>query len=324
MRHGEPPAVDAGALTLEDARLAVRVMPLLGGKVVSVVHRASGREWLDLPPAGALAEATPGAAFDARPPAGLDECLPTVAACTLDGKRYADHGGAWSRPWSVVEHAADRLVMEVALDDPPLVLRRGLRLDSGTLAMDYTLTNGGGSPVPYVWAQHPLLGLHDGDTLTLWPDARIKRVEAALGAPEAIARDGAGWPGPCPGVRLDRLNLGPDPAYLKAFLPCPDGAAAAVTGAAGERLTCTFGPTEVLPWLGLWVTRGGFHGRHHFALEPTNAPHDALADAAAPPADLPAATLPADLPAATLPADLPAATLPAGATRRWWVRWAFA
>ncbi len=305
MRHGESSAQKSHVLTLADARLELRVMPLLGGKVVSVVHRLSGREWLDPPPEGALAEARPGAAFDARPPAGLDECLPTVAPCTLNGKRYADHGGAWSRPWSVVEHGADRLVMEVALDDPPLILRRALRLDGGTLAMDYTLTNGGDAAVPYIWAQHPLLGLRDGDTLTLWPGARLARVEAALGVPDDIARDGADWPDPCPGVRLDRFDLGPDPAYLKAFLPHHDGAAAVVTGAAGERLTCTSGPADLLPWLGLWITRGGFHGRHHFALEPTNAPHDALADAAAP------------------PDGLPAATLPAGATRRWWVRWAF-
>jgi hypothetical protein len=31
--------------------------------------------------------------------------------------------------------------------------------------------------------------------------------------------------------------------------------------------------------LGLWLTRGGWHGHHHFAIEPTNAGADALTSA---------------------------------------------
>jgi hypothetical protein len=30
----------------------------------------------------------------------------------------------------------------------------------------------------------------------------------------------------------------------------------------------------------LWLTRGGWHGHHHFAIEPTNGNHDSLAVAA--------------------------------------------
>jgi hypothetical protein len=33
--------------------------------------------------------------------------------------------------------------------------------------------------------------------------------------------------------------------------------------------------------LGLWLTRGGWHGHHHFAIEPTNAGADALTTAIA-------------------------------------------
>jgi hypothetical protein len=32
--------------------------------------------------------------------------------------------------------------------------------------------------------------------------------------------------------------------------------------------------------LGLWLSRGGWHGHHHFAIEPTSGNHDALAVAA--------------------------------------------
>jgi hypothetical protein len=33
------------------------------------------------------------------------------------------------------------------------------------------------------------------------------------------------------------------------------------------------------PIFGLWLTRGGWHGHHHLALEPTNAKDDGLVDA---------------------------------------------
>ena len=57
-----------------------------------------------------------------------------------------------------------------------------------------------------------------------------------------------------------------------------DGLAEIRNRTTGDRLTIRFDPTE-LPALGIWITRGGWNGYHHFAIEPTHAPFDSLADA---------------------------------------------
>jgi hypothetical protein len=44
---------------------------------------------------------------------------------------------------------------------------------------------------------------------------------------------------------------------------------------AGDRLQFEWSPMEN-DTLGLWLTRGGWHGHHHFAIEPTNASADTL------------------------------------------------
>jgi hypothetical protein len=46
----------------------------------------------------------------------------------------------------------------------------------------------------------------------------------------------------------------------------------------GERFECEWNAVEN-NGLGLWLTRGGWHGHHHFAIEPTNAGADALTEA---------------------------------------------
>lgn len=43
---------------------------------------------------------------------------------------------------------------------------------------------------------------------------------------------------------------------------------------------CFVSPSQ-LRYLGIWITRGGWRGSHHFALEPTNASCDALSEAPA-------------------------------------------
>ena len=47
----------------------------------------------------------------------------------------------------------------------------------------------------------------------------------------------------------------------------------------GDRFEFSWDPAENNA-LGFWLTRGGWHGHHHFAIEPTNAGADSLTAAA--------------------------------------------
>jgi hypothetical protein len=113
----------------------------------------------------------------------------------------------------------------------------------------------------YVWAIHPLLSLQPGDRLELPASTR-----ALL--------NGASWP--------DTVACAiPERTSAKVFAkPVSEGQAAIGNPTTGERLEFEWSPAEN-DTLGLWLTRGGWHGHHHFAIEPTNADTDMLELAAA-------------------------------------------
>jgi hypothetical protein len=85
--------------------------------------------------------------------------------------------------------------------------------------------------------------------------------------------DGATW--------IDAIaSAVPQKNHEKIFAaPVQEGLAAICNQATGDRLEFAWNPVENAA-LGLWLTRGGWHGHHHFAVEPTNASADALTLAA--------------------------------------------
>ncbi|HRX86287.1 MAG TPA: hypothetical protein P5572_14805, partial [Phycisphaerae bacterium] len=242
-----------------------------------------------------------GDAFDVSPLVGIDECIPTVAPCVVDGIDLPDHGEAWTRAWRLDD---DRLsdgcvATELRLMTRPLCIRRELRLTGATLRLDYTLENLSAAPVDYAWALHPLLAMRAGDRIEVAVDDRLGRVDTAAGIAGLTADDTCTWPQVTPEIRADGLRLGDDLASLKLYLPTPEPAQfAVVNDRDGTALRGRYGPAENLPYLGVWITRGGWNGYHHFALEPTNTNADRLQRD-----------------------PTPATQLPAGALRQWFVEW---
>src|SRR5580658_3308705 len=76
------------------------------------------------------------------------------------------------------------------------------------------------------------------------------------------------------GFRYSRRRLHQTLAY-----PLSEGFCAIHNRHTGEQLDLQWSPSENNA-LGLWLTRGGWHGYHHFAMEPSNADADTLTAAA--------------------------------------------
>ncbi len=261
--------------------LQVEVLPEFGGKISSIVELASATEMLQ-PQLRPVVPRLAGLAFDRSDASGWDECLPTVAACTLPGgATMQDHGDLWREPWTVLTEDATSVQMSVLATSLPLHLSRTLRLEGRSLLLDYQLSNVGDRPAEYVWSAHPLFAVEAGDRIVLPPDTSEVLVEGS-----GRGRLGAGgsrvpWPGP---IELDHV-LAPDADVgdkLYAAAPA-EGWAALERVRSGLRLEVVFDPA-VLPWLGLWICYGGWPERaatrgYCVALEPCTAPADSLARA---------------------------------------------
>lgn len=248
---------DIQLIRLASDALEVTVAPELGAKVVSLKGLKSGREWMWHPePTLRLFRNKPGDAFENGTIVGWDECIPTVDPCRWKNRDLPDHGEIWSVPWHVESKTATTLATAVDFPVSPFRMRRSLTVRGAELTADYELTNIGREPETYIWAMHPLFGVRDGDRIELRPEAR-KHVQ--------------------PSDWLDSMDVSAfDPAYVKTFTgPLTEGYAAIVNDRTGARLALRWDARQI-GTLGLWLTRGGWHGHHHLALEPTNGPSNAL------------------------------------------------
>ena len=267
---------------LQGRTAALAMVPALGGRIISLRSLRTGREWCwhqDRP--DWLWANQEGDAFGASPQAGCDECVPTIAACEVKGRRLPDHGEVWFQDWPLDPEAlaAGELSATLPLTVSPFVFSRTIRVDGdGAFVLDYSLRNTGDAPEPFLWCLHPLLALAPGDRLELPADVRSLKLNGGLGAPIA---QGDRWadPEPFPSVRLDACEVpGMPGGCVKGFAgPLTSGVASLVNDRTGDRLTFRWDAAEN-PFLGHWLNRG-HGGFHHVALEPANGAPDALQDA---------------------------------------------
>jgi galactose mutarotase-like enzyme len=249
-------------LTLRNGSLELTAVPELGAKIISLKNLRTGREWMYRPPGGLrLFRNRPGDDFAASTLVGWDECLPTIAPCAWDARTLPDHGEAWSVAWDVDRAAWQQCMLStsVGLSISPLVFRRTLALAGREIRVDYGLTNRSEQSQAFLWAMHPLLAIQPGDRLDLPAEVRGQLAAET-------------W--------VDALDLGGrTPACAKVFAgPLRAGRAGVVNPARGDGLAFAWDAGEN-PLLGVWLTRGGWNGHHHLALEPTNGMPDSLADA---------------------------------------------
>lgn len=248
---------------LSNDHVEVAVVPELGARILSLVDRSTGRDWMWFPNEHLkLFRNEHGADFSLGPMAGADECLPTIAPCPWEGRQLPDHGEVWGHEWTL-NHAHWEeclLTTSIPLSVSPFKFTRSIELRGSELHLRYQLTNLSHLEERFIWAMHPLLRLRPGDRLRLPASTRslIKDRAWLQALDEAVPEGGAA-----------KLFLG----------PLSEGCAGILNPKTGEQIDFEWNPSEN-PMLGLWLTRGGWKGYHHFALEPTNCCHDALSESA--------------------------------------------
>jgi galactose mutarotase-like enzyme len=270
------------AFVLESATSKAVLLPSHGFNLAGFSHLPSGREAFDPPHGGTYAEIPANAPFSKFHTSGCDDMLPTIDACAIDGAALPDHGEVWSREWNAAAEG-EAVAGNVELRCLPLRLEKRVRLDGNELSMEYRLSNLSDKPRTYLWALHPLFRLED-DTLLRLPHGtgRIVNVHPSdfLGEPGDIHP----WPlaAPVYDQEFDLSQAGKYPAgkdfkfYVKGGLF--RGSAALEFPRDHLFLEVAFDPGK-LPWLGVWISTGGFRNSRLIAIEPASAFCDSPADA---------------------------------------------
>lgn len=244
---------------LNNEEVEIAVTPEIGAKIISLKNLRTGREWMWHPPGELkLFRNRPGDDFSQSPLVGADECLPTIAPCLWQGRKLPDHGEVWNAAWKVDPEAWENGILKtsVRLKISPLEFERTVELHETEIRLDYQLDNLSARDESFLWAFHPLLKLQPGDRLEIPPETR-----SLLNHPAWIDTVAS------PGLEKNCAKI--------FATPLSKGLAAIKNHNTGDQLQFEWDPLEN-DTLGLWLTQGGWHGHHHFAIEPTNAGIDAL------------------------------------------------
>jgi galactose mutarotase-like enzyme len=235
----------------------VGVIPGLGAKVDSLVHLATGREWL-LAPAGPLPERHEyGSAFTGTVLCGWDEMLPTIDPCRYPAEPYAgvelpDHGEVWALPWQVTHCSPTSVTCEVEGRALPYRLRRSVSLDGPDVTMRYALAVDGDAELALLWSPHPQFGVRPGTTLRLPPnvDELTAVMEATSGGGAhriEVGESGLDCTRTVPAGHDLMLYLAPDARADWAELRDPDGGWLRMSW-----------ENEHLPYLAVWMDHGRY------------------------------------------------------------------
>src|SRR5438067_797219 len=85
---------------------SLSILPEFGGKIASLLFRSQELLQAPLAPVAARSRTMP---FDAGDASGWDECLPSVAACSVPTEggtaEIPDHGDLWRVSWTVADRS---------------------------------------------------------------------------------------------------------------------------------------------------------------------------------------------------------------------------
>jgi galactose mutarotase-like enzyme len=277
---------------LDNGVARVVVLPDLGGKIISLVRIATGREYLiSLPSDEDLRKPSFGETFVDYNNVGFDECIPTIAPCDYPEGKFAgshlpDHGDVWSLPWQH-EIRDLGLMLSVQGRSLPFVFRKYLSLQGATLRIEYELLNTSDTRFQFLWSAHPLFRTEPGTTILLPLDSGKLLIDSSKGNRLGSKGESCTWPiaaqrdGQTDDLRLMKTRR---EASDKLYTPrLSNGYCGLYHPTTNESIIFRF-DVESVPYVGLWICHGGVGSDnpeepYTIAIEPCNGRPDSLREA---------------------------------------------
>ena len=271
------------AVKIENSSLKVIVIPELGGKIASIFRKDKNFELLFENKEEFYKTPEIYAPFDEYDAAGFDDAFPTIdkSSVIVAGKNieYPDHGEIWSAKFDYKIN--DETVMlkynSKILD---YSYKKNIHLQGDRVIVEYSIENSGKAEFPCIFAMHCLINC-EKDMKLLFPK----------GTDKVINVHKSRYLGEVSKVHNFPLtsDINGKHIYLDTIL---DSSAANeekyyVLGEIKHGKCGAYYPSKdvtynvyfdnyKLPYLGFWVTEGGFRGDYNCAMEPTNGFYDSI------------------------------------------------
>ncbi len=260
------------SVIMESESVRVEMVPQLGGKLVSIVYKPTGKEWLIDSGERTLKQPEYGTIFTDWDMSGWDECFPTIIACpsgTDEEIKLPDHGELWSLPW---DYALEENAIVCSVQSPRLPYKFTRRISFRTadrILMEYKVDNAGESTIPFLWVPHPQFVITEPTRILLPPS--VKEMLCVYGGNTFQTGGMYDWEP----VSL----LSPDITGNGVKFYYPDKLNEGWSGLLGlesDNFLIMSIPSVKVPYIGVWIDTGMFNDRVTCALEPGIGYYDSL------------------------------------------------
>lgn len=264
------------SVTLENDSLQIAVLPKLGGKIADLLWKPTGLQ-LAAQPRVSYRLPEFGSDFSRFDASGLDDGFPCLHAGIdpVSGFEYPDHGEIWSADF---DFTFERDALRLSYESPhfPYRYEKKISLAENRIRLVYHIENTGNIPFPCIWAFHGLMRYEENMKIRYPKNSRtvLNTLESPLlGMPgQRHSLDGPN------GFRT--VPSGTPPSMVKYYLadPVAEGCSGFWYPDSGVGCLLHY-DAGVLPYLGVWITAGGFRGDYNCALEPSNGFYDDIGTA---------------------------------------------
>lgn len=272
---------NVNSVVLENDLLKVIVIPSIGGKLASIYNKTSQFELLFQNKENEYKApylSAPFAEFDA---AGFDDAFPTIDASIViyEGKEiiYPDHGEIWSANFNY-EILNNELKLKFTSAILPYTYEKTVSISNDSVIIKYAIKNTGKSPFPCIWAMHCLVNCTE-DMEISFPEGttEILNVHEStnLGQKNSVHKYPVTKTTDNKDYKLNRVGSpslnNTEKYYVNGIAKCGN---CSINYQANHTLYTIDYDKNIMPYLGFWVTEGGFRGDYNCALEPTNGFYD--------------------------------------------------
>ena len=270
------------SVVLENAFLRAVVMPSRGGKITSLRYKQNQFELLFQNPKSMFSHAPLYADFSKFEACGFDDAFPCIDEEELDvgGQkvRYPDHGEIWTADFDYFLKD-EKLFLSYQSGILNYKYRKVVYLNFNSLVFEYQIQNSGDVSFPCIWTAHCLVRcepdmvfIHPRGTSTiemvldsLLPDTTGKKSRFPHDVVENQVVDFTG---------LIKTNK----KYMRKYYiadKVKEGCCGYEYPSQNMRVELFF-DHMALPYLGLWVSSGGFRGDYNCAFEPSSGYYDKI------------------------------------------------
>ncbi|SHJ60390.1 Galactose mutarotase [Hathewaya proteolytica DSM 3090] len=267
------------AIILENNLIKAIVLPELGGKIASIYYKNKNFELVFQNKDSIYKKPELYSAFEEFDAAGFDDAFPTIDKCKVkyNGKdlEYPDHGEIWSSSFNIKAVKDHEVELEYCSKILPYTFTKKISLDEKNhINIQYNISNLGEKDIPCIFAAHYLVNCEKNMEICFPEDTyEIVMVQDSIRFGQS-------------GTYYNYKSKNVEKIFSRVQDENADNTEKYYVNHQVKQGRCSIKyhhkkveyvlsyDSEKLPYLGFWVTEGGFRGDYNCALEPCNGFYD--------------------------------------------------